>query len=274
MIDRDSGWVRAYSDDEDDWRRWEESSIQQIDFTIHIHYLREYLKGDERILEVGAGAGRFTKELAEISRRIVVVDISAAKLQRNRRHAHALGYWDSIEAWCECDMCDLGPHFGDGEFDAIVCYGGPLSYVFDRREKAIQELVRVARPGGLLFLSAKSLWGTLHEHLPSILKIDPRVNREIVSTGLLGPDKVAVASSFWHAYRASEFKAFIEKAGASVMVMSASDCLSATWKDMLDTWRDDERTWKHLLELEIEACREPGSLDMGSHIIAVAKKPR
>ena len=67
---------------------------------------------------------------------------------------------------------------------------------------------------------------------------------------------------------------FIEDAGAKVELMSASDCLSSTWKDLLPTWRSNKRTWKHLLELEIEACREPGSLDMGTHVLAVAQKPK
>ncbi|MBC7236879.1 MAG: hypothetical protein H5T69_13650 [Chloroflexi bacterium] len=131
----------------------------------------------------------------------------------------------------------------------------------------------MTKPGGLLFLSAKSLWGTVHEFLPHILRVDPRLNQEIVDTGNLGPDKVAVASRFWHAYRADEFKAFIESAGAVVQLMSASGCLTSTWKDLLSLWREDERIWKHLLDLEIQACRQPGCLDMGTHIIAVARKP-
>ena len=31
-------------------------------------------------------------------------------------------------------------------------------------------------------------------------------------------------------------------------------------------------TWAHLIEMEIEACREPGCLDMGTHLIAVCRK--
>jgi len=273
MTEKESEWIRAHSDDEDDWRRWETSPVQQVDFAVHIHYLHKYLSEQDRILEVGAGAGRFTKELADISKKIVIVDISPEKIRRNQRNAHALGYADAIEEWCECDMCDLSPHFQDNEFDAVVCYGGPLSYVFDRREKAIRELVRVTKPGGLLLLSAKSLWGTVHENLPTILKIDPRINREIIATGNLGPEKVAVASRFWHAYKAREFKEFIEEAGAKVEEMSASGCLSSTWGELLSVWRDEENVWNHLIELEIEASREPGCLDLGSHIIAIARKP-
>ena len=273
MRSADPGWVGAHAETDDEVQTWEESPLRQVDFAVHIHYIREYIGRRDRVLEVGAGGGRFTKELAAVAGKIVVADISPTKLERNRRNAMAMGYTDRIEKWCECDMCDLTPHIASAEFDAVVCYGGPLSYVFDRRERAIRELVRVTKPGGRLLLSAKSLWGTVHEYLPHILKVNPRINREIVQTGDLGPTAVSLATRFWHAYRSTEFRAFVEEAGAVVELMSASDCLSATWQDLLSAWRGDEKTWAHLLELEIEACREPGALDLGSHVMAIARKP-
>ncbi|MBC7256414.1 MAG: methyltransferase domain-containing protein, partial [Chloroflexi bacterium] len=124
MTKSDGGWLRAHSDEDEDWQRQETKPTHYVDFAIHTHYLHEFLKGGERVLEVGAGAGRFTRELALLRTRITVADISPAKLQRNRRNAEALGYAQAVEAWCECDMCDLKPHFQDGAFDAVVCYGG------------------------------------------------------------------------------------------------------------------------------------------------------
>ncbi|MFH1086530.1 MAG: class I SAM-dependent methyltransferase [Chloroflexota bacterium] len=266
------GWISAHSEDDEDFQRWAAGPIQLVDFAIHIHYLQQYIRRGDLVLEVGAGGGRFTQEIATLTDQITVVDISPDKIERNRRNAVATGYADRVRAWIQADMCDLKPHLADGRFDVLVCYGGPLSYVFDRREKAISELVRVTKPGGLLLLSARSLWGTVHEFLPTILHFDPRINREIVATGDMGPTQVALATRFWHAYRAAEFKEFIEAAGTTVILQSASDCLSATWRDMLAAWQADEGTWKHLLELEIMACREPGALDMGNHVFAVARK--
>ncbi len=273
MTTSDPGWATARPDDLDEWTRWKSSPLQQIDFAIHIHYLHQYLKREHRVLEVGAGAGRFTREIAAVAERVVVVDISQEKLQRNRRHAEALGYAGAIEEWRQSDMRELSADFAEGEFDAVVCFGGPLSYVLDLREKALHELVRVARPGGLLLLSARSLWGMLHENLPRILsQVDPRMNREIINTGNLGPSQVAPVDRFWHAYRATEFRDFVAGAGCEVLMLSASNCLTSTWEQVLPTWHSDERAWNHLLELEIEASREPGCLDMGAHILAVARK--
>ena len=178
MTEYDRDWVKSYYDEygKREWERWDASPVEQVKFEVHLYYLRRHLEANERILEIGAGAGRFTQELAKISNKIVVADISPVQLQLNRENAQTLGYSKSIEQWIECDICDLQPHFDDAEFDAVVCYGGPLSYVFGEREKAISELLRVTRPGGLLFLGVMSLWGTAHHFLPEVLKVNPAMN--------------------------------------------------------------------------------------------------
>jgi SAM-dependent methyltransferase len=202
----------------------------------------------------------------------VVGDLSPGQLQLNRENAQSQGYANAIESWVECELCDLQPHFADAGFDAVVCYGGPLSYVFNQRDQAITELLRVTRPGGLLFIGVMSLWGTIHHYLPGILKADPALNREIVATGDLGPDKAAVSTHFCHMFRAAELRECLERDGAIVEVLSASDCLAATWVEALKEVQNDAATWQHLLEMEIEACRQPGCWDMGAHLIAVSRK--
>ena len=97
---------------------------------------------------MGAGAGRFTHELAGICRSIVVADISPVQLRLNREKADEFGFASSVESWVECDMCDLRAHFKDAAFDAVVCYGGPLSYVMEQRDCAVSEILRALKPAG------------------------------------------------------------------------------------------------------------------------------
>jgi len=272
MTQRESAWTSATGEERGaDWEQLGESISQEIRLQVHIHYLREYLTGRERVLEVGAGRGRFTGELARRCDRIVVADISPVKLQLNQRNAEGLGYASKIEQWVECDVVDMAC-FDDESFDAVVCYGGPLSYVTDRRERALRELLRVTRSGGFLFLSVMSLWGEIHSHFPDLRTANPRLLRDIVETGDIGPESVAVAKAFYHAFRSDEFREFLTSAGADIESLSASDCLSSTWEGLLGMWRENGRRWQTLLDMELIACRQPGCLDMGSRLIAVARR--
>jgi SAM-dependent methyltransferase len=271
----DPDWVRTYYDQyaEKEWQRWDRSPVQRVKLEVHLHYLRQSIQPGDRVLEIGAGPGRFTRELARITDRIVVADISPVQLALNQQNAQALGFAGAVERWVECDMCDLEPHFQDAEFDAVVCYGGPLSYVFDRAAQAVCELKRVTRPGGALLYSVMSLWGGVHHFLPGVLDIDPDVNRKIIASGDLCPERAEVSTHFCHMYRAAELRALLEGCGLAVEVLSASDCVSATWAELLEDVRKDDVLWQHLLEMELEACREPGCVDMGTHTIAVCGKP-
>jgi len=275
MAKYDPDWVKSYYDQYGvkEWDRWDVSPVEQVKFEVHLHFLRTYLEANDRILEIGVGPGRFTQHLAKISNRIVVADISPVQLQLNRDNAQAMGYAGSVERWVECDICDLHPHFSNAEFDAVVCYGGPLSYVFDQRDRAISELLRVTKPGGRLLLGVMSLWGSVHQFLADVMTLDPAMNRDIIATGDLGPDKPEAGNHYCHLYRAAEFREYLEQAGAEIEVLSASNCLSATWAECLGNVQKDKTAWRFLIDMEIEACREPGCLDMGSHLIAVCKAP-
>jgi SAM-dependent methyltransferase len=276
MTNYDPQWVRAHYDRyaEKEWERWDRSTVEQVKLAVHMHYLRQSIRPGDRVLEIGAASGRFTQELARIARRIVVADLSPVQLALNRQNAERLAFAEAVECWVECDMCDLGPHFCEAEFDAVVCYGGPLSYVFERAGRAVGELVRVVKPGGALLFSVMSLWGSVHHLLPGVFEIPPEENRQIVATGDLAPDKSEQLSHFCHMFRAAELRALLEGCGLEVELLSASDCLSATWAEFLESVRRDDVLWQHLIEMELEACREPGCVDMGTHTIAVCRKPR
>ena len=60
-----------------------------------------------RVLEVGAGPGRFTIELARLGARIVVTDISPVQLELNATHVAEEGMASAVERTEVADVCDL-----------------------------------------------------------------------------------------------------------------------------------------------------------------------
>ena len=74
-----------------------------------------------------------------------------------------------------------------------------------------------------------------------------------------------------HLFRAAELQRLLADHGLEVLDMAASNCLSTGWE--LTATRQDPERWAELLHLELEATREAGCLDMGSHLIAVVRTP-
>lgn len=267
----DPTWVKEFYDayGMKEWNRWESSAISRISWAIHVYYLHKFVKPNERILEMGAGAGRFTQVLAEITPNIVVADISAGQLDLNEQQAKTLGFDHAVERRVECDVCDLTSHFHDEEFDTTVCYGGVLSYVYDDASKALSELKRVTKPGGYIFVEVMTLWGAIHNDLMSVFEIPRKdVNEQIIKHGDLTK---GMSKHYIHMYRANEYQNILKCAGLEIEAISTTNALSTNLGDQLNSILEDSDKWHHLIEMELEACREPGCLDLGTHLIAVCK---
>ncbi len=61
----DRKWVAEYYDDygEKEWERMVRSPVDEISLHLHAHYLREHVPEGSRVLEIGAGAGRHTRNV-------------------------------------------------------------------------------------------------------------------------------------------------------------------------------------------------------------------
>ena len=64
-------------------------------------------------------------------------------------------------------------------------------------------------------------------------------------------------------YRWSELEALLSRQPCRVVAASASNFLSVGNGDVFDD---------RFLELEIAACREPGALDAGTHIVVAVER--
>ncbi|MGD9146794.1 MAG: methyltransferase domain-containing protein [Anaerolineae bacterium] len=254
-----------------EWDRLTATPVDEINLHLHTHYLMQHIPAGAHVLEIGAGPGRFTQVLAHLGARIVVADISAEQLTLNKQQAEQLGFSHAIEDWRQVDICDLGG-FAPCTFDRVVAYGGPLSYALDRRDAALAECIRVLKPRGTLLASVMSLWGTAHRVLDRVLEIPEAMGRKVVASGDLSPDTYGARGHYLHMFRASEFRAWLIQAGLTIITLSASNCLCTGWGGLLHEIRADEGRWNRLLRMELEACAAAGSLDMGTHIIAVVKK--
>ncbi len=105
------------------------------------------LPRNSKILEVGCGAGKFVYEADRMGYEVLGVDYSHEMIAKaNNTPGHA----DKINvSFLQADIESLP--LADSSFDAIVCLG-VISYL-QSKDKALQELARVMKPGGVLVIS-------------------------------------------------------------------------------------------------------------------------
>jgi ubiquinone/menaquinone biosynthesis C-methylase UbiE len=251
---------------EREWTRFDEGRTPPQSVAVHLEQLRRFVQNGDRVLDVGAGPGRFTIELARLGAEIVVADISPRQLELNRERLEEAGFADRVTARVLADVTDLS-QFADASFDAVVCFGGPLSYVVDRAEEGLAELLRVARRGGHVLLSVMSLIGTVVHFTGALLDLARRdgsePNEVIVRTGLL-PQAEGYGHLPMKLFRWSELEALLLRHGTIV---------AATAAGLLPAAYPEEPELREFLErVELELASEPGALSCGQHILAVVRK--
>ncbi len=261
---------------EREWDRFDDATapINRVNYHIHRTYLERYIASGDRVLEVGAGAGRFTINLARLGATVTVGDISPGQLALNGEKVRAAGCEGSVAAREALDVVDLS-HYPTDSFDATVCYGGPISYVFDRADDAVGELVRVTKPGGHILLSVMSLIGSTGELLPGVVEVAREqgvdaIERVIATGDVYG--NVAAGGHYCRMYRWLELQQLLSRQSCTIVAASASNHLSVANEATLQSIVADGPLWDAFLRWEEELCREPGALDGGTHIIAVVRK--
>jgi ubiquinone/menaquinone biosynthesis C-methylase UbiE len=221
----------------------------------------------DRVLDVGAGPGRFTIELAEIGADITVADISPRQLELNRERVAEAQLEQRVVDRVVADVTDLSC-FSDGEFDATVCYGGPISYVVERAEEGIAELARVTKPGGYVLLSVMSLVGTFMHAVDEVVELvqhdGVEMTEDVVRTGVL-PEAEGWGHLPMRLFRWRELEELLAPHG-EIVAASAAGLLKAPDPD-------DAALRDLLTRLELDLGAEQGAIDGGEHMLAVLRVP-
>ncbi|HZD86441.1 MAG TPA: class I SAM-dependent methyltransferase [Gaiellaceae bacterium] len=258
----DPGRTAEYYDTfgENEWTRFEKGVTPPAGLDVHVRFLERFVRAGDRVLDAGSGPGRFSLELVRLGAEVVALDISPGQLGQLRARL------PEIETHVG-DVTDLS-RFAEGSFDVTVCYGGPLSYVLDRAEDALAELVRVTRPGGHVLVSVMSTIGTIVHYLAILFDLARRdgveQQVEIVRTGFL-PEAPDYGHLAMHLYRWSELETLLSRHG---------DVVAAAAAGLLPDLRPEEPELQELVRrLEAELCEEPGALSCGQHIVAALRLP-
>ena len=125
---------------EREWTRFDEGRTPGPSLDVHLEHLRRFVHAGDRVLDVGAGPGRFTIELARIGAEITVADLSPGQLELNRERVAAEGLAEQIVE----DMTKFP--FESDSFDSVTFIANLNHVPRSMRDQELAEAFRCLRP--------------------------------------------------------------------------------------------------------------------------------
>ena len=143
-----------YCEDE----RLERTRHGQLEYLTTMTYIHKYLNDDAKILEIGAGTGRYSIALAKEGYNVTAVELVNHNLDILRQNGSGI---DSLTA-IQGDALDLSM-FGDNTFEMTLIFG-PLYHLYEPADqhKAIDEAIRVTKPGGVIMFAFLSVHAIMY----------------------------------------------------------------------------------------------------------------
>ena len=274
MADRDRVQMREFYDElgEAEWERLMGSPRARVSYVVHQRFLDRFINAGDQVLEVGAGPGRFTIELASMGAAIDVTDISPVQLELNRVHLGGTPSEAAVRSRAVLDICNTA-HLPSDSYDAVVAYGGPLSYAFEQTADALSGLVRILKPQGVIVASVMSLFGSWRYFLGAVVEDTKRAGEDandlVLSTGDLrhfGTEHICKM------FRSDEIAELVAACGGTLLAMSANNWASLADPEVIAAIESDPDRWSRFLDHEVRVCSQPGALDGGTHLLFAARR--
>ncbi len=259
-----------------EWLRLERDGHGELLYRVHLDILERYIKPGYSVLELGAGSGRYTKDIVRMCESLTVADISGHQIEFNKAKMRELSLFDKIHSFHVLDMIDMSV-FGDSAFDCVVCIGGVIDYLLDRERDGMREMLRVLKPGGILIVGAMSFIGASLYYLDGIRHekntFGIEATRWVFDTGIQDAEHYPVPSKHYvHMMRSGEMDALFAQFPLEVLERSSAGLFTQAGDIALENARQDAELWKLIIEKEIAFTKIPGTLDCGMNMIYVAKK--
>ncbi|MCH4886252.1 methyltransferase domain-containing protein [Acidaminobacter sp. JC074] len=263
---------------EKEWERLFRSPQDKLNYILHMDFLDAELGAGITVLDAGCGGGRFSVDFAKRGCHITLLDISDEQIRIAEEKLNEYDLGSYVDKALVGDIGNLDM-IEDDTFDVTVCYGAPLSYLYDNYLDGIKELYRVTKPGGQVFISVNNRLGVIRtligrngfDIVDFLARKDYWFVDEVVQTGNL-PSHPDVAHPPRHFFEASELMNLFKEIGFKDIKLGSSPCLSAGLSDRVEEIYENKDAWETLVDLEIKSYQKEATLDLGEFLMIKGRK--
>ncbi|WP_256759020.1 bifunctional 2-polyprenyl-6-hydroxyphenol methylase/3-demethylubiquinol 3-O-methyltransferase UbiG [Cohnella sp. WQ 127256] len=258
----------------DEWGRLDR---EPIEFRVNFHHICANLPVNGRVLDIGAGPGKYSIELAKRGYEVTLADLTPKLVELAKLKAHESGVASRFSGFHVDDARDLG-RYADEQFDACIMLG-PLYHLQTKadRVKAVEEMHRVTKRGGVVFVAFMSKIRHLTTSMlfPMTWKPNDTINgiKEFLATGVFNhQDEGRFTGAYY--YDIDEVKPFMEAHGfESLKLIGSGSIAGAMTPEQWDYWRQQgDEAFDQIVQLIMEASESPYILGSSSHLLYIGRK--
>lgn len=237
-----------------------------VEFLTTMRYIEKYIRAGDRVLEVGAGTGRYAHALARQGYAVDAVELVEHNIEVFRKHTQA----DEKITVTQGNALDLSAFF-DNQYD-ITLLLGPLYHLYSAEDKrqALREAIRVTRPGGIVFAAYVISDGCLIDE--GFKRGNISVARYIAE-GLIDPETFSTSSQpkdLFELVRKENIDELMSAFSVTRLHYVAADGCALFMREAVDAM--DDAAFELYLKYHFATCERADLSGISSHALDIFRK--
>ena len=240
------------------------SRFGQIEFLTTIRFIEKYLKPGMKILEVGAGTGRYAHYFARKGYTVHAVElveknIAVFKEKTLPEEKITIVQGDAVNLCTE----------KDNEYD-VVLHLGPMYHLSSESERksAVREALRVAKPGGKVFMAYILNEMTVINYFFRNGHIsNPKEREDILSSNWRLAENKKKHLAF---YRIEDINSLMRGFDAPRLHLVGTDMISGAMRELLSSLSEEE--FLCYAEYIYSICERADMIGLSGHVLDIFEK--
>ena len=254
--------LRSFYDDIDEDSRLNRSRQGQLEYITTMNYIHRYAKTGAKILEIGAGTGRYSIALAKEGYNVTAVELVETNLEVLKNNSVGIENIISYQG----DALNLD-RFEGNQFDITLLFG-PMYHLYDKKEvhKALDEAIRVTKKGGIILTAFLSVYAIMNNNYL----------RETLAAGIeMNFDDNYKVKHFedqlFTGYDIVEFEELFESHNTKYLTTAAVDNILETAERRTD-FKMSDADFELFVKYHLATCEKRELLGSSSHLLYICKK--
>ena len=253
--------IQNYYNNYDEDSRLIKDKAHKIEFITTTKYIEKYLKKGDRILEIGAGTGRYSINYAQKGYQVDAIELVNKNLEILKSKITKEMHINAIQGNClNLEM------YQDNTFD-ITLVLGPMYHLYEEKDinKAIREAIRVTKQGGKIFLAFISSdavvlsYGVRKGNLKRLKELcDEDWNIPKIKEEIFAPNRI------------EDIDELMKKFHVTRLETIATDNVAEHMQDYINELSDEE--FGIFMDYHLKTCNRKELIGYSSHILEIVEK--